>query len=171
MTPQKGFHYLLRAMPSILIKFPRAILILVGAGSAERDLHRETEKLGIRGALRFAGERWDTRNLLAIADCYVQPSLYEGMSTAILEAMAAGVPVVASAVYGAVEAITDQVTGLLVPPAKPAALAKAVCRILEQGGIGPQLAKAGLEHVGLHYSFEVMVDSVEELLRFGISSV
>ena len=62
-------------------------------------------------------------------------------------------------------------TGLLVPPAKPAALAKAVCRILEQGGIGPQLAKAGLEHVGLHYSFEVMVDSVEELLRFGISSV
>ena len=95
------------------------------------------DDLNISHSVRFLGVRSDVPALLAMADVYVHPSLQEGYSNALLEAMAAGKAVVATAVGGNVEAVSDGVTGLLVPPADSVALERAIARLLADSDSGP----------------------------------
>ena len=168
LAHQKGITHLIGALPQICRQMPEARLLVVGQGPEAKNLREKAVEKGVDWAVRFAGERWDVQRMFGLAACYVQASLYEGMSTAILEAMAAGVPVVATSVYGATDVIEDGVTGLLVRPANSAALAKAVHRVLNDGHHASRMAEEARRVVKSKYSFESMVDKVEELLRFGL---
>jgi len=168
LTYQKGMIHLMRAVPKILKRHHQARFLVVGRGPTQAKLRIKVAHSGLDGAVRFLGERWDTERLLALADCYVQPSRYEGMSSAMLEAMAARVPVVATAVYGATEVITDGVNGHIVPVGNSVALSNAICHILEDGGRNSPLANAGRDYVRFHYSFKTMIDAVEDLLYKGL---
>ena len=135
----KGHEYLLRAWREVLVKFPTAVAMLAGDGVRRAELERMADDLQIRHGLRFLGVRHDVPALLALADLYVHPSLKEGYSNALLEAMAAGKAVVATAVGGNVEAVSEGVTGLLVPARDPPALEAAMTRLLADPAAARQM--------------------------------
>jgi glycosyltransferase involved in cell wall biosynthesis/ADP-heptose:LPS heptosyltransferase len=168
LAEHKGIHHLVQAVPSLRARWPRAHVLIVGHGPDAARLRREAELLGCDDTVRFLGERRDTERMFALADCFVLPSLYEGMSSALLEAMAAGVPVVATAVSGAPEVVRTGKTGTLVPPADPVALANAIADVLRDPLRFRRMSHAAQEYVRAHHSLEEMVDRVAALL--GLSS-
>jgi glycosyltransferase involved in cell wall biosynthesis/ADP-heptose:LPS heptosyltransferase len=167
LSKHKGTVHLIEAMPRILLEHPDAHLLVVGRGPRWKQLSATVEALGLEKSVHFLGERWDAARLLHLAECFVLPSIYEGMSTALLEAMACRVPVVATAVSGTPEVLEDGVNGLLVPPADAVAIASAVAQILSQPRFARQLAARARDHVQRHHSFHDMVDRVERLLFGG----
>jgi glycosyltransferase involved in cell wall biosynthesis len=127
MTEQKGHQYLLAAIPTVTAHEPDAHFIWVGDGPLESSLRSQAAQLGIdERRLIFAGWRQDIPRLLASADLFVLPSLFEGLPIVVLEAMAAGSAIVGTTVCGTREAIEDEVSGRLVEPANPAALATGI---------------------------------------------
>jgi glycosyltransferase involved in cell wall biosynthesis len=135
LTPQKGLDVLLRAA----LHVPEGQFVLAGDGPERPRLEAEAEQLGILDRVRFLGLRDDVPELLAASDVFVLPSLFEGSSLAVLEAMAAGKPVVTSAIGGTNELIVDGESGLLVPPGDAAALALALNRVLAQPELRAEL--------------------------------
>src|SRR5829696_5368553 len=103
-------------MPTILAACPTAQFFWVGEGALKEELKHEVRERGLESAVRFLGQRKDVAALLAGADLFVLPSLFEGLPLVILEAMAAGRPVVATRACGTAEVICDGATGRLVPP-------------------------------------------------------
>ena len=122
----KGQEHLIRAMPAIVAQCPMALAVIAGTGPAECELKRLAEELRVDHKVRFLGFCSEIGTLLDSADIYVQPSLVEAFPIAILEAAAAGLAIVATAVGGVPEAIEEGVTGLLVPPRDAPALARAI---------------------------------------------
>jgi glycosyltransferase involved in cell wall biosynthesis len=157
----KGHEYFLRAWRDVLVRFPSAVVMLVGDGVLRSKLERMADDLQIRDAVRFLGVRHDVPALLALADLYVHPSLEEGYSNALLEAMAAGKAVVATAVGGNVEAVSDGVTGLLVPPRDAAALEAAMTRLLSDQDAARRMGERARRHVHETYEIGAMVRAYE----------
>ncbi len=118
---------------------------LVGDGPDRSTIEAELERLGLIGSVRLLGERADVPELLAGADIFVCSSRSEGMPVSILEAMAVGLPVVASAVGGVPEIVADGHTGLLVAPGAVAALADALARLIGDRALREQMGRAGRE--------------------------
>jgi glycosyltransferase involved in cell wall biosynthesis len=116
--------------------------VIVGEGPDRGLLEQEIARLGLLGRIRLAGERNDVPELLAGADVFVLPSASEGMPVSVLEAMAAGLPVVASRVGGVPEQVTDGRTGLLVAPGDPDQLAAALGRLVDDGELRLRLGSA-----------------------------
>lgn len=143
----KGHTYFLRAWAKVCRRFPEATALLIGDGPARAASEAEGRTLGIMANLRFLGTRRDVDRLLAIADLLVHPSLQEGFCNALIEAMAAARPVVATDVGGNREAVVDGATGLLVPPGDAEALATAMLRILQQPDRGAAMGNAGRRRV------------------------
>lgn len=139
----KGHRYLVDALPQLRSRFPELAAVVIGEGHTVGELVERAEAAGVGEALRLPGHRDDARELLDAADVFVLPSLHEGMPLVLLEAMAAGVPVVATRVVGTTEVVQDGVTGLLVPPADPGALAVALEKVLEDPTLRASLAQAG----------------------------
>ncbi len=142
----------------------------VGTGPDEAPLRDRCHALGVQDHVMWLGFRDDTAPYLAAADLCVLPSRAEGTPWTILEAMAQGTPVVASAVSGIPEIVEDGVNGLLIPPEDPGALAKAIGRVLADTELANRLAQAARGHVQAHWSAEAMLDDLEclmfaELLR------
>jgi glycosyltransferase involved in cell wall biosynthesis len=132
LEPQKGHHHFLAAAAELLRRFPQAEIRIVGAGPLLRELRALADKLGIAHAAQFLGQRSDVPDLLLEADLLVSASLWEGFPTVILEAMAAGTPVVATDVSGSRELVRDGQTGRLAPVGQPAAMAQAMIWMLER---------------------------------------
>jgi glycosyltransferase involved in cell wall biosynthesis len=128
----KGHEFFLRAWRDVVRRVPGATALLAGDGPMRGMLESMCRELGIEQTVTFLGVRSDVPSLLAASDLYVHPSLQEGYSNALLEAMAAGLPVIATAVGGNVEAVEDGVTGCLVPAEDAAALAAAMIRLLSE---------------------------------------
>jgi glycosyltransferase involved in cell wall biosynthesis len=126
----KGHRFLIEAAPRILSEFPDAHFVFAGAPDEVAPLHALIEQLNLGGQFSFPGFRSDIPNLLGSSDMLVLPSLAEGFSVTLVEALAAGLPIVATRVGGAAEIIVDGETGYLVPPADAPALAEAVLRAL-----------------------------------------
>ena len=143
LSDQKGLPTLLEAAA----RLPGAVFALAGDGPEETALRRLAERLGIADRVRFLGRRDDVPALLAACDVFALPSLYEGSSLALLEAMAARRAVVSSAIPGTDELIDDGRTGLLVPPGDPEALAAALRRLLSSVELRESIAAAGRERV------------------------
>ncbi|MGC9399873.1 MAG: glycosyltransferase [Anaerolineae bacterium] len=152
LHPQKGHKYLIEAIPHILRDFPQARFLFVGEGELAEELKAQVRGADLEKYVRFLGVRQDVPQLLAISDLFVLPSLWEGLPNSVLEAMAAGVPVVATHVDGTPEIIGDGDTGILIPPADPAALEQAIRRLLKDESLQASIAKAAKKHVERKFS-------------------
>ncbi len=144
LAPVKGHQFLLQALPALAAQHAHLRCELFGHGPARPDLERLAGQLGLRSVVHFRGayRNSDLPALLQAVDVVVVPSLSEALGIVALEAMAAGKPVVASAVGGLAEVIQDGHTGLLVPPGQPAALAEAIDRLLRDAGLRARLGQA-----------------------------
>lgn len=156
---QKGHKYLLRAAVETLSKQPNATFLIAGYGPLREKLEARAKKLGIARRVRFLGYRRDVERVMAAANVFVLPSLWEGMSNAILEAMAAARPVIATSVDGNSEEVADKETGLLVPPADAPALAEAILRLARDPERATRLGRAGRRRVEELFSLKKMTDA------------
>jgi len=142
MEKQKGIRYLLLAMNNILAKFPAVQLEIIGDGSLLEELIELSKKLGISNSVKFFGKFADVIPFYKRMDIFILPSIYEGFGIVLLEAMAAGVPVIATNVDGITEVVIDGESGILIPPKNPEAIASAVIQLIAN----PQLVKSLVEN-------------------------
>lgn len=165
LDSQKGLDHLLDAA----VHVPSAEFVLAGDGPERAALEARAARLGITDRVRFLGFRRDVAELLATCDVFVLPSLYEGLPLALLEAMAAERPVVATAIPGVNEVMAHNETGYLVPPADPAALAAALRHVLGDTDLARRIASGARERVVASFSAESVaaqvMGSYRELLR------
>ncbi len=160
--PYKGHEELVEAAARIVPAFRNVIFLMVGRDSGTLEAMRSrVRERGIEGSVRFAGSRTDVPDLLRAADLFVHPSREEGFSNAILEAMAAGLPVVACYVGGNPEAIVDGETGRLVPPRNAAAFASAVAELLSDPEKRKAMGEAGRHRATERFSLDRMVGEME----------
>ena len=167
LSEQKGITYLLQALPEVVARVPRAVLVVAGEGPLEQDLKAEAERLALGSHVKFVGPRLDVPELLKVFDLYVLPSLWEGLPMVLLEAMAAGCPIVATGVGGVPSAIESGVNGLLVPPQNPAMLARAIVLLLNDEAARRRFALAGKQAFAARFSAETMTRRYERLYRRG----
>jgi len=175
LEQEKGHRYLIAAMPAILQVATDAWLVIVGEGSLAGDLRAQAAALPAPANRRivFTGRREDVASITGELDIAVLPSLREAQGISILEAMARRRPVVASAVGGIPEVLTDGLDGLLVPPADPGALATACIRLACSADLRKRLGEAGRATVEARFSLDAGVRRIEaaydeELERAGI---
>ena len=155
---------LLNAFARIRSRQPGADLLLLGRGPEEARLKAAATALGLGACTRFVGEHSDVAPWLKEMDVYVQTSVAEGMPNSILEAMAAGLPVVATAVGGTPEVVVHGETGLLVPPGDPVAVAEAVGRLLENAAFRDAFGRAGRRRAEERFGEGLMVRRMTQLL-------
>jgi glycosyltransferase involved in cell wall biosynthesis len=188
LEAEKGHRTLLDAWPAVLEAVPRARLLIVGEGSLSDELKAQADSLGLLGELCdadscvgtrqarpgarvvFTGRRDDVPAVTAALDVAVLPSYREAQGLVILEAMALSRPVVATNVGGIPEMIEDGVTGLLVPPHEPAALAAAIVRLLVDHPFADTIARAGHDLVHERFCVELMVAAIQDLYDDGLAA-
>ena len=153
LVPQKGLDVAVRALPTICAAEPRAVLVILGEGPEQEALTGLARSLGVEDALRLPGHVGDVSSWFEQAALFVHPARWEGFGLVLLEAMLAGKAVVASAVSAVPEIVVDEVTGLLVPPDDPDALARAVSELLADPARADTLGKAGKSRA--HSTFSV----------------
>ena len=168
---EKGHPTLLEAWPMVLEAVPGAYLLIVGEGSRHDALRQIAREQGIERHVIFTGRRDDIPAVTAALDVAVLPSYREAQGLTILEAMAMSRPVVASNVGGIPEMVEDGVTGLLVPPHDPPALAAAIGRLLLDHPFADTLARAGHDLVHDRFCVQRMVNAVQELYDEGARAV
>lgn len=161
LEPVKGFTYFVEAAHAVAYAEPRARFLVAGDGSLTKELQQQALPLGDR--IRFLGLRDDVPALMAAMDIFVLPSVNEGMGRVVLEAGAAGVPVVAARVGGVPDVVADGVTGLLTPPRDAAALARAIVELARDPKRRAAMGAAGRDFVVPAYSIETMVKEIEAL--------
>jgi len=160
----KDHASLLTAIATLRTRHPSVRLVLIGDGPCQEPLRAQATRLGIADAVTFAGERvGHTNNIHQLFDVSVLCSLSEGFPNALVEAMAAGVPVVATAVGGNVDAVVDGVTGFLVPSRSPAQLASALAQLAEDRALRQRMGAAGRERARREFSEERVLASLESL--------
>lgn len=163
LSPEKDVPTLLRAAAIAAGAEPSFRLVLAGAGPCLSELQSLAGQLGIAHRVEFLGHRTDVAAILAGAGLFVLSSVTEGLSLALLEAMASGLPVVATAVGGNAEAAIDGRTGLLVPPGSPEALAEAMLTLYRQPDLARRMGAAGRQRVEADFDSRRMVAQYESL--------
>lgn len=161
LTDVKGHRYLIEAAAQVKRVVPNLQILLVGSGDRRGALQDLAVRCGLGDAVIFAGARADIPACLAALDVFVLPSLNEGMGRALVEAMAAGRPVIASRVGGVPALIEDRRNGLLVPPADSGALARAMRELLGRPQWAKELGSAASLSIGPRYSAQSMVQAIE----------
>lgn len=151
---QKGHVHLIEAMAQIRPSHPDARVILVGDGELRDNMMALVQEAGLSDAIRFLGSRRDVADLLAASDCFVLPSLWEGLPIALLEAMASELPCIATHVSGTEQVVVPGVTGLLVPPGDSRAFAKAIEDMLSDRSRARRMGAAGRSRVESEFSAE-----------------
>ena len=167
LEPEKGHPTLFEAWPAVLRAVPDAYLLVVGEGSRRDALERLAQELRVAHRVVFTGRRDDVPAVTAALDVAVLPSYREAQGLTILEAMALSRPVVASHVGGIPEVVEDGVTGLLVPPHDPDALAAALIRLLVDHPYADMLARAGHDTVHDRFCVQLMVKAIETIYDEG----
>jgi glycosyltransferase involved in cell wall biosynthesis len=162
---QKGQRHLIAAMPLLLERVPRARAIIAGRGDLEDYLRDLAQEMGVADHVHVLGPRKDVPALMHAIDVFVMPSIWEGFGLVLLEAMAAGRPIVASRVATIPEVVADGETGLLVPASDPLALAEALAELADQPEKAARLGEAGRERLRRQFSLEKMVGDTELLYR------
>ena len=154
---QKGFEYFLQSIPAIVKDIPHARFMLVGDGPLKRDLENLVVAKDVRNKLIFTGYRSDIRDMLAAIDIVVIPSILEGFPMITLEAMAMEKPLVATAIDGITEQISNGIEGLLIPPKEPAALAQAIKRLVDDPVCANALGKNARKRVAKEFTVQQMI--------------
>jgi glycosyltransferase involved in cell wall biosynthesis len=163
LEAQKGHTHLLAALAGLRREIPHLTVFLVGEGRRQEDLQRQVRDLGLESTVRFLGTRRDLPEIFRALDLFVHPSLWEGLPLALLKAMGAGLPVVATRVSGSQEVIVDGVNGCLVAPGDPEALARAILALYRQPETRRRLGDAARRTVAEQYSLAAMLARLEEL--------
>jgi glycosyltransferase involved in cell wall biosynthesis len=161
----KGLDFLIRAWPRVLSRVPNARLWLVGDGPQREELNSLIGDLGLWGFVYLAGPFDDVEEFLRAAEVFVLPSLEEGMSLALLEAMALGLPVVATAIPANEALIADGVTGRLTPPRDSERLADAIIELIENRPLARELGEAARRQISENYSLDRMVSGHLQLFE------
>ncbi len=167
VIPRKGHLYLVRALPRVVAAVPKARLVIVGNEASSQyaaQVKAAAADLGVAEHIVWAGHRTDVRRVLAALDLCVLASVEESLPLVLLEAMAAGLPVVATAVGGMPECIRPGETGLLVPPADTVALAEAIIALLADPDRCRAFGQAGATWVRQRFSAEAQVARIEAAL-------
>jgi glycosyltransferase involved in cell wall biosynthesis len=162
LVPWKGVDELIRLLPAL----PDTRLIVAGDGQMRGALEAEAQSYGVAERVRFLGSlpQEGVRRCLDQADAFVLNSTYEGLPHVVLEAMTAGVPVIATKAGGTGEVVEDNVTGLLVPVGDAAALKAAIERLWLEPALGRQLAVEAAKQLAARFDFDAMVDATEAVL-------
>jgi len=161
LVPDKGHEVALEAFAKIVEREPRAQLLVVGAGKLRHQLREMASKMLPEGSWRFLGHRSDVDAVLAAGTVVLVSSFREGMPHVVLEAMAAGTPIVATGVAGIPEMLRDGQDGLLVEPGDVDATAAAVLRLLDDRESADAMAASARRRVLAEFSLETMIDRVE----------
>lgn len=161
----KGHIYFLEAAKSITSSFPDARFLIVGDGRERDRLEKKTAELGLSEKVIFAGSRKDIPEILSILDIFVLPSLKEGMPMALLEAMAAKRPVIATNVGAVPKVVVDKETGLLVEPRNPKALSATISELLVNKQTAARLGSKGYQKVENEFSAKTMATRYLEIYK------
>jgi glycosyltransferase involved in cell wall biosynthesis len=162
----KDYPNMLRAFARVHQRQPGAVLLLVGRGRLQGEAEELVRQLGLERCVRLLGVRQDVPEVMRSADAYVMSSAWEGMPMVLLEASAAALPVVATAVGGNREVVRDGESGYLVPPSDAEALSDAMLRLMELPAASRRaMGELGREHVRTHYGLTRVVDRWEDLYR------
>ena len=165
LAPQKGQRHLIEAMPLLLERVPNAHAAIAGGGELEPYLRELAEELGVMQRVHVLGPRQDVPALMHALDVFAMPSIWEGFGLVLLEAMAAGKPIVASRVATIPEVVVDGETGLLVPAGDAAALADALASLAAHPELARHMGEAGRERLRQRFSIDKMVGDTETLYR------
>lgn len=171
---QKGQLYLIEAMSRILASFPTARLVILGrTGNLTTALQQRIDDLGLTSHVIMPGIRDDVQEILSAADVFAFPSLFEGLGVSLLEAMAAGKPVVVTNAVSFDEIIEDRRNGLMVPPQNPEALASAIVELLSDPELAARLAETARADAARSYRIADVASQLEQLYQniLGIHSV
>lgn len=163
LEPQKGHAHLIRAMPAIVRQFPDVLFAFLGDGRLRAALEEQCRSAGIADAVRFLGYDKDVAGFLNSIDIFVLPSLYEGLPLAVIEASAAGLPIVATAVDGTPEVVVDGETGLLVPAGDPDALVGPILSLLKDPARGERLGRAAARRARENFGLSSQIRATEEI--------
>jgi len=162
LLPIKGPMYLLKAMAEVWKEYPETSLVFVGKGDLEGELTQEASCMGASEKVWFLGWRDDINEILPVLDIFVLPSLNEGMGRVLVEAMAAGRPIVASNAGGIPDLIYQGENGLLVPPADPKALARELVFLISNPGKRREMGDKGRE-MAVRFGTDSMVQKIDQL--------
>lgn len=167
LTQQKGHLYLLEAAEAVVKEFPNVHFLIVGDEFAEPDLsgylRKKVEIKNMQDKILFTGVHTDIPEILSITDVFVLPSLWEGLPVALLEAMAAGVPVIATSVGSNPEVVVDGMNGFLIPPRNPQTLAQRIKELLGDPEKAKRIGAKGQRIIRKFFSIDRMVHEYEQL--------
>ncbi|MFC1657944.1 glycosyltransferase family 4 protein [Candidatus Omnitrophota bacterium] len=165
LSKEKGHLILFSAFKQLAKEYPEARLLVVGTGKTEEELKDWVAKENLAERIVFLGNIAQLRSFFAILDLMVLPSIQEGLGYSVLEAQAAGVPVVASSVGGITEVIQDRETGILVEPGVPAELYQAIKLLLGDAGMRRRIVENARKQIQERFSLEKMVAQVEAVYK------
>ncbi|HEX4859239.1 MAG TPA: glycosyltransferase family 4 protein [Usitatibacteraceae bacterium] len=162
----KGHRHLLEAFAALKPSYPDWRLVLIGDGPERGRLESQALDLRLGESITFAGNREDVPDWLSALDVFALPSYgAEGVPQGIMQAMACGLPVVATPVGAVAEAVQDGQTGLMTRPQDPQALAEALSTLMADPALRARMGKAGEEYARRHFGIEVMVDAMLEVFH------
>jgi glycosyltransferase involved in cell wall biosynthesis len=159
----KNHPLLVDAFSKAYKEMPNLRLILVGDGSLRRKVENQVKKLGLEKAVLFLGWRSDIPEIITDCDIFVLSSDWEGLGIVLIEAMASRKPIVATNVGGIPEVVEDGVTGILVPPRNPEALAKAILRLAKDDKLRKEMGERGREKAIKEFDIKIAVNNYERL--------
>ena len=168
LRPVKGHIHLVRAVAEVVRRNKDFQIVMVGYKDTDyyREVKEEIERLGLEDYFIFLGDRKDVPETLSSFDMMVLPSLSEGFSNAALEGMAAGKPVIATDCGGNPEAVIDNETGFLVPPADSHGLAWSILRLLDDAELGRRMGQSGERRVSRNFTLRNMIETNEDLFVY-----
>lgn len=170
LEPQKGHAVLLKALPSVVREFPQTRVVFVGDGALRNELEEQAHALNLTSIVRFVGFQSNMADWYAFADLMVLPSFFEGLPLVAIESLAAGCPVVATAVDGTPEVVVDNQTGLTVPPGDPGRLAEAIRYMFRYPEKRQSFGSRGRDFVCSVFNQAKQIDDTANLYRRAVSS-
>jgi glycosyltransferase involved in cell wall biosynthesis len=165
LVGHKGQRHLLDAMPLVMREVPDVHLVILGEGELRTPLERQVKELHLERTVRMPGFREEVLSLMKSADLFVMSSVTEGLGSAVLDAMAMGLAVVGTRAGGIPEAVVDGETGLLVPPADPESLARAIVRLLKDPEERRRYGAAGRTRVETDFGVDKLVEGTLAVYR------
>ena len=165
LIPRKGHRYLLAALPGLLQRYPALQVLIFGQGPLEAELRAEVAKHGLADVVHFTGFRHDLARWIGGLDMLVHPADMEGLGVSLLQASAAGVPIITSRAGGLPEAVQDEVTGILCPPGDVPALTAAVARLAADPALRRRFGAAGRARILAEFSIAGMVEGNLNIYR------
>lgn len=166
LHPQKAHHVLLQAAYELRTKTQKSFkILLVGEGTRKEELKKIVSDLNLSEIVFFLGLRQDIPSLLMQSDAFLLSSDFEGLSLAVLEGMAAGLPIVATSVGGNAQLVHEGINGFLVPPREPTSLANTMQRILEDSALSHKMGEKSLRIVHDSYDIKMITEKTIELFE------